>query len=348
MLKAGSHLALVTDAWLPQTNGVVRTLTRTCAELEAMGYRVSPISPDQFKTVACPTYPEIRLAMGAFGTVGKKLAALNPDAIHIATEGPLGWAARRWCLKNKVPYTTAYHTRFPEYVHARCRLPLAASYAVMRFFHKHSAAVMTPSQGIVDALTARGFKNARLWSRGVELDKFNPAGPVADFSGYRKPVAICTGRVAVEKNLPAFLSMPWPGTKVVVGDGPARDALQKAFPDAVFTGRLSDEDMVAHLRAADVFVFPSLTETFGNVVLEALACGTPVAAYPVVGPADTIGGAPHKVGALDTDLAQAAGSALTATRTDCRTYAETFTWPAATRTFLNYLAPLNPQAKAAA
>ena len=342
---AGAHIVLVTDAWLPQTNGVVRTLGITVDELQQLGHTVTPITPQDFNTIPCPTYPEIRLAVLPGRKLAKQLSNLTFDHIHIATEGPIGMAARRWCLKNGVPFSTAFHTRFPEYISTRTGIPARWGYIMMRRFHAPAKSVMVPTQTMIDTLVEHGFENAKLWARGVHLDKFKPAAtrPTV-LDDLPRPIAICTGRVSVEKNLEAFLGMDWPGSKVIVGDGPQRAELEKKYPNVRFTGKLSDADMIAHLQAADVFVFPSLTETFGNVVLEALACGLPVAAYPITGPKDILGLAPvpNKVGALDADLATAAQAAVKdADRAACRAHAESFRWPVVTQQFLSHLAPAN-------
>lgn len=346
------HIALVTDAWLPQVNGVVRSLQTTIQHLEARGHKVTTISPLDFKTIPCPTYPEIRLAIFAKSRVWALLENMQPDCIHIATEGPLGFAARSFCLKRGLPFTTAFHTRFPEYVAARTPIPEAWGYKFMRWFHAPSQAVMVPSQSMIDCLAENGFTNAVLWSRGVDLAKFSAEKSApATYNGLKRPIALCTGRVAVEKNLEAFLSMPFDGTKVIVGDGPARPQLEAKYPDVIFTGKLSDADMVAHLQGADVFVFPSKSETFGNVVTEALACGLPVAAFDVTGPKDILGQAKNisKIGSLAQGndaaaLAEATKQALkTADRTACRKHAETFSWAAVTDQFFSHLAPITEQ-----
>jgi glycosyltransferase involved in cell wall biosynthesis len=330
------HLAIVTDAWAPQVNGVVRTLQRTRMEIERLGHRVDVVSPDQFRTVPCPTYPEIRLALWPGPKLGRQLDAMQPDAIHIATEGPLGRAARAWCLRRRLPFTTAYHTRFPEYVAARFAVPLAWTYAIVRRFHAPAARVMVATQSIESELAARGFANISRWTRGVDLDLFRPDKPtVLDLP---RPIHLYVGRVAVEKNIGAFLSLKLPGSKVVIGDGPQRAALQARHRDVHFLGAKHGEDLARHVAAGDVFVFPSLTDTFGLVMLEAMACGLPVAAFPVAGPKDVV--RDGVVGALDWDLAKAAERAIALPRAACRRYAQDFSWEAATRQFLANLAPI--------
>jgi glycosyltransferase involved in cell wall biosynthesis len=329
---------VITDAWLPQTNGVVRTLQTTQAHIRAGGGQVTFITPQDFKTIPCPTYPEIRLSLFVRGRLERLMAASAVNAVHIATEGPLGWAARGICLKKGIPFTTAYHTKFPEYVQARTFLPVGASYALLRRFHNAGKRVMVPTPSMQQTLKEWGFANPVIWSRGVNVELFKPA-PKSKFQNLEGPVYICHGRVAVEKNLEAFLALKLDGTKVIIGDGPDLPKLRKKYPEVLFLGHLPDADMIAHLQSADVMVFPSVTETFGNVVLEALACGLPVAALPVTGPKDIIGTAP--VGVLDTDLASAARKALTLDRTACRAHAERFTWHAATKQFADSLEIFN-------
>jgi glycosyltransferase involved in cell wall biosynthesis len=331
------RLALVTDAWIPQVNGVVRTLQRTRAELERLGHQVEIISPDQFRTIPCPTYPEIRLALWPGRKVYRELDALKPDAIHISTEGPLGRAARAWCLKRRLPFTTAYHTRFPEYVAARCAVPLAWTYAIVRRFHAPAARVMVATQSIESELTARGFANISRWTRGVDLELFHPREQAP--LDLPRPIHLYVGRVAVEKNIGAFLALTLPGSKVVIGDGPQLAALKARYPDVHFLGAKYGSDLARHVAAGDVFVFPSLTDTFGLVMLEAMACGLPVAAFPVAGPKDVV--REGEVGALDWDLAKAVERALALPRAACRLYAQDFSWEAATRQFLANLAPVS-------
>jgi glycosyltransferase involved in cell wall biosynthesis len=332
------HLALVTDAWAPQVNGVVRTLQRTRAELERLGHQVDVISPDQFRTIPCPTYPEIRLALWPSRKLGRMLDALKPDAIHISTEGPLGRAARAWCLRRRLPFTTAYHTRFPEYVAARLAVPLSWTYAIVRRFHAPATRVMVATQSIETELTERGFANISRWTRGVDLELFHP-GERATLD-LPRPIHLYVGRVAVEKNIGAFLDLKLPGSKVVIGDGPQLAALKAQYPDVHFLGAKYGPDLARHVAAGDVFVFPSLTDTFGLVMLEAMACGLPVAAFPVAGPKDVV--REGEVGALDWDLAKAVERALALPPAACRLYAQGFSWEAATRQFLANLAPLLP------
>jgi glycosyltransferase involved in cell wall biosynthesis len=336
------RIAIVTDAWWPQVNGVVRTLTETRRELAALGHEVLMLTPERFRTIPCPTYPEIQLSLAAGGAVARLLDEFGPDAVHIATEGPLGWTARGYCLKREVPFTTAYHTRFPEYVQARFGVPLSWSYAVLRRFHGPAARVMVPTPTVRDDLESWGFRNVVLWSRGVDIQTFNPqpAGEnPRDFLKERRPIFLYVGRVAVEKNVEAFLELDLPGTKWVVGEGPALPALKRKYGDGVYwAGVLSQHDLARFYAAADVFVFPSKTDTFGLVLLEAMACGLPVAAYPVTGPLDVIGTSP--AGALDNDLRAACLRALEIPRAVARVHAERFSWAACAQQFAEHLRPV--------
>jgi glycosyltransferase involved in cell wall biosynthesis len=332
-------ILLVTDAWLPQTNGVVNTLRHTVSRLEARGHSVERLSPEQFRNVPCPTYPEIRLSLVPGRAVAERIDALAPDAIHIATEGPLGMAARRHCLKRGLSFTTSYHTQFPQYLRMRAPIPLAWSYRALRWFHGPARRCMVSTPTVQAELERRGFGNIARWRRGVDTDLFRPREP--GYPGLPRPVAAYVGRVAVEKNVEAFLSMPWHGSKLVIGDGPARARLVDRFPDAHFAGFRFGEDLAWHLAGADVMVFPSRTDTFGLVNLEALACGVPVAAYPVQGPLDVL--QPGVTGELDEDLAVAAGRALALDRADCRAQALEWSWEACTAEFEANLVPARLQ-----
>ena len=324
------RLVLVSDAWYPQVNGVVRTLDTLRGHLVDRGWQVFMITPDRFRTVPCPTYPEIRLSMFAKRKVAAMIEAAQPSAIHISTEGPLGLAARRHCIRRGYPFTTAYHTRFPEYIHARIGLPLGISYRVLRWFHDRSSSVMVATASIEAELRKAGFRHLRRWSRGVDTALFHPRDKA--FLDAPRPIAMYVGRVAVEKNLEAFLSLDLPGTKYVVGDGPQRRELEAKYPDVRFAGMRVGEDLAAHLAAADVFVFPSLTDTFGMVMLEALASGVPVAAYPVAGPLDVIN--QSGAGALDENLKAAVERALRIAPETCRDYALKFSWDHAVDQFV--------------
>lgn len=328
------RLLLVTDAWAPQVNGVVRTLETVVEQLRGRGDEVEVVHPGLFRTVPCPTYPEIRLALAPGRGLEQAWERFQPDAVHIATEGPLGMAARRACLRRKQPFSTAFHTRFPEYVHARTRIPASLSYRVMRWFHGPAERVMVATETVQRDLEHHGFGNCVRWSRGVDTAAFSPEGPRAlELEG---PVFLYCGRVAVEKNIEAFLALDLPGTKLVVGDGPARASLERRFPDAVFAGMQRGADLAAHYRSADVFVFPSRTDTFGLVMLEALASGLPVAAYPVSGPLDVVGGT--DVAVLDEDLGRAARAALDLDPARCRAFAEEHSWARCADLFRSYLA----------
>ncbi|CAA7621714.1 Glycosyltransferase [Magnetospirillum sp. LM-5] len=323
---------------------MVRTLDTLKAELERTGHQVVMVTPDLFRSVACPTYPEIRLALAPSAKLARLIEAAQPCAIHIATEGPLGWAARRFCRRRQLPFTSAYHTKFPEYVRARFGVPLGLSYRVMRRFHDASARVMVATRSIENELTARGFSRLGRWSRGVDTAQFRPRpecrGEHGPLAGLARPIFLSVGRVAVEKNIEAFLALDLPGSKVVVGDGPMADELKRRHPEAHFVGARFGEDLARHYAAADVFVFPSMTDTFGLVLLEALASGLPVAAYPVPGPLDVLEGG--TAGILDTDLGKAARAALALSPEACRAHAMGFSWAAATQQFLANLQPFDP------
>jgi glycosyltransferase involved in cell wall biosynthesis len=327
-------IAIVTDAWFPQTNGVVRTLSITARRLAALGHEVRIIEPTHFRTFPCPTYPEIRLAWLPYRQLDLALTAFEPDAIHVATEATLGLAARAWCRRRCMPFTTSYHTQFPEYVRARAPIPLAVTYAHLRRFHAAAQRTMVATPSLQCQLESRGFENLVRWTRGVDIDLFKPHRK--ELLDLPRPIAVYVGRVAVEKNIEAFLKMDWPGTRLVIGDGPARRSLEASYPRARFIGFKFGEELAGLIAAADVFVFPSRTDTFGLVILEALACGLPVAAYPVTGPIDIV--QPGLTGVLSEDLGVAAARALRLNPADCRTYALAHTWDAATQQFLSNLA----------
>ncbi|MBI1330907.1 MAG: glycosyltransferase [Alphaproteobacteria bacterium] len=331
--QAAEHhrVLIVTDAWRPQVNGVVRTLEMLGRDLSAMGHDVRYATPEGRFTVPLPTYNEIRLAIFPRKSLEKMIDNFHPDAIHIATEGTLGLSARAICVKRHIPFTTSFHTRFPEYVQARFPLiPVSWVYAFLRWFHGPADAMMVATDSLKREMQARGFTNLKIWSRGVDVDQFHPiADAKMPFAG---PIWLYVGRIAVEKNIEAFLQLDLPGTKVLIGDGPARTHLQQQYPDAKFLGPKTGEDLVRHYAASDVFVFPSRTDTFGLVMLEALACGVPVAAFPVEGPRDVLGDAP--VAVLDEDLRAACLKALTISREEARAYALTRSWRACTDQFL--------------
>lgn len=324
---------IVTDAWHPQVNGVVRSIERIVEQMVDRGIDVKLITPLEFRTMPMPGYDEIRLSLTHKHAVHEKIRSIRPDAIHIATEGPLGLIARKYCVERKLPFSTAYHTQFPEYLRARLPVPVNWSYAFLRWFHGAARYCLVGTPHLQTQLEARGFPNVALWTKGVDTTLFHPAKRA--HLQYDKPVFLYVGRVAVEKNVEAFLGLDLPGTKIVVGDGPSRKELETNYPGIVFTGALHGEDLARLFASADVFVFPSRTDTFGLVLLEALASGTPVAAFPVTGPIDVIGKAP--VGVLKDDLAAAALEALEIPRENCRAYAERFSWDASAQQFLDHL-----------
>ena len=338
-----TKIMLVTDAWEPQVNGVVRTLANTMRELKALGCEIEVISPADYKfTFPLITYSEIRLAPGNRGDIDDRFLSFAPDAVHIATEGPLGWDARAICLKHKFPFTTSYHTQFPEYVHARFWwIPLWAGYRYMHAFHDRSGRMMVATPTMQDQLRLQGFRNTALWSRGVDVEMFHPNKRDVDGGVYKdlpRPVFAYVGRVAVEKNIEAFLELDLPGSKVVVGDGPARAELMAKYPNAVFPGSKFGDELARYFADADVFVFPSFTDTFGLVILEAAACGTPVAGFVAPGPKDILPGT--GAGVVDDDLRKACLEALKLSREDARALAERYSWRACAEDFRRNLEPL--------
>ena len=340
------RIILATDAWHPQVNGVVRTLSTTVDGLRSEGHDVEVIEPSLFWTMPCPTYPEIRLSLACARKVQKILDDRQPDAIHIATEGPIGWAARRWCLRNGRRYTTAFHTRFPDYVSIRTKIPVEWIWRVMRRFHGRADRTFAATTSLAQELNARGLERTHIWPLGVDLDQFNPQVPphpaLKDLS---RPILLSVGRIAPEKNIEAFLDLDVEGTKVVVGGGPALERLKKEYPEVVFLGMKQGVELSSIYTAADVFVFPSRTDTFGLVNIEALACGLPVAAYPVAGPADILGpdergnhGGKRLIGALDEDLGEAVERALKADRKAAAREATHYNWGRCTSLFFAGLA----------
>ncbi|MEQ8816456.1 MAG: glycosyltransferase family 1 protein [Thalassobaculum sp.] len=329
------HILIATDAWYPMINGVVRVIDSVRLRLFDRGHRVTVISPDQFASVPCPGYAEIPLAIAPQRRIRHFLKKDRPDVIHIATEGPIGWATRAACLSKGLPFTTAYHTKFPQYLTERLPIPLGWGYGALRRFHGPSRCVFSPSPSVAAELKERGFSNVLEWSHGVDTRTFRPRGK--GFFDLPGPIFMYVGRIAVEKNLPAFLDLDLPGSKVVVGRGPDRDALMKRYPDVLFHVCHGDDELSRCYSAADAFVFPSRTDTFGLVMLEALACGVPVAAYPVPGPLDALGAtgpidAGH--GVLNDDLRAAALAAVGKSPDACRAYAEKFDWDRVTDQFL--------------
>ncbi|MBY5788325.1 glycosyltransferase family 1 protein [Rhizobium leguminosarum] len=334
------RLVIVTDAWHPQVNGVVRSIENTNRELAKMGVEVSMVTPERFNSIPCPTYPEIRLSIANYRRIAREIEKHNPSYVHIATEGPLGLTARRWCLKNRMPFSTSYHTRFPEYVSARLPIPKSWLYSFVRWFHNGGAGCMVATPSLARELSEKGIRNLMPWSRGIDATQFRPMELEENPFGLARPIFMTVGRVALEKNLPAFLDLDLPGSKVVVGDGPARAELEQRYPEVHFTGVQFGEDLAKTYAQADVFVFPSLTDTFGNTILEALASGVPVAAYPVTGPLDIIG-EDSEVGALDQNLQAACLAALSASRDKARELAMQYSWEAATLQFINNIRAAN-------
>ncbi len=337
------RIMIVSDAWYPQTNGVVATLAQTASWLARFGHEVRMITPGDFRSVACPTYAEIRLSVLPYRAAARKMRSFGPHAVHIATEGPLGLAARRYCLRHSLRFTTSYHTRFPQYLRARLPIPTALSYRALRWFHGAADRCMVSTASVREELEIRGFPNLSVWRRGVDTELFKPRDKA--FLDLRRPIAAYVGRIAVEKNVEAFLSMPWSGAKILIGDGPARARLQAKFREAHFVGFRFGEDLARHLAAADVMVFPSRTDTFGLVNLESMACGVPVAAFPVTGPIDVV--EDGVTGALDHDLARAALRALTLDPRACRERAQRAGWQVCSREFESNLVLCRAPAAAA-
>src|SRR5467141_4115768 len=330
------RIMIATDAWHPQVNGVVRTLTSLARSASALGAEIDFLTPDGFPSVGVPTYPGLRVALPDRREIVRRIEAASPDAIHVATEGPIGWAVRAYCRRRKLAFTTSYTTRFPEYIAVRSIIPASLSYAVLRHFHAAAAMTMIATASLRQELGARGFRKLGTWTRGVDTDLFTPNDAVE--LDLPRPIFMTVGRIAVEKNLEAFLSLDLPGSKIVIGDGPQKAELERRYPKARFLGEKTGKDLPSHLAAADVFVFPSRTDTFGVVQLEALACGTPVAAFPVTGPLDVI--ADHPVGALDTDLRSACVRALDISRESCRSFALERSWENSARQFIGNLSAL--------
>lgn len=326
------RILIATDAWFPQVNGVVRTLTTLARTVSKFGATVEFLTPEGFPSVPLPTYPGLRCALTNKSEIARRIEAAKPDAIHIATEGTIGLAVRRYCISRKRPFTTSYTTRFPEYLSARLPVPEAWSYAALRHFHNAAAVTMVSTDSMMADLRHWGFRNLGMWTRGVDTDIFKPERAVT--LDLPRPIFITVGRVAVEKNIDAFLSLDLPGSKVVVGTGPEEASLRNRFPQAKFLGSLTDASLAGHVAAADVFVFPSKTDTFGLVQLEALACGVPVAAFPVTGPRDVIGGT--SVGVLSDDLRAACMAALDIPRDACRAFALERSWDVSANQFLGH------------
>jgi glycosyltransferase involved in cell wall biosynthesis len=330
------HLLLITDAWQPLINGVVRTLGHTVGYLESIGIEVTVVHPGIFRTMPLPGYREIRIALFPGQRLDQIMSGSDANAIHIATEGPLGWAARRYCLRKGLPFTTTYHTQFPEYVNLRTGLPLSFGYSIVRLFHKPASNTFVATQSMEDRLREKGFEHLHRWGRGVDTSLFRPGASKGHCIEGERPVAVFLGRVAIEKNIRAFLDMPFNGTKVVIGDGPDKKRLQDNYPDVKFAGYKTGKELACHIADADVMVFPSKTETFGVVMLESMACGVPVAAYPVTGPVDVIENGVN--GCVDEDLQVAVKAALEVDAESCRRFAEKFSWENSANQFLSGLA----------
>lgn len=326
-------ILIISDAWEPQVNGVVRTLKMTSRQLGHLGHEVHFITPSLFKSIPCPTYPEISLAITTSSRIASLIDSIKPDCLHIATEGPLGWLARSVAIKRGWPFTTSYHSRFPEYVNIRFKIPTSWSYNLFKYFHNAAKANLAPTPAIVNDLKNRGFNSPRLWSRGVDFGTFNISGPKIPRS--ESPIFLHVGRLAVEKQVDEFLKLDLPGEKWVAGDGPERERLQKSYPNVRWFGMLDGPSLASLYRTADVFVFTSVTDTFGLVMLESMACGTPVAAFPVPGPIDVV--APDESGVLDNDLRSACMKALDISRSSVLAHAQSFSWERASNQFLSAL-----------
>lgn len=336
---AEMRILIVSDAWYPQLNGVVRALSSTRDQLTGLGHEVEVIGPAPFRSVPYPAYPEIRLALATPGRVGRMIARFAPDAVHLATEGPLGWCARHWLKRRGIPFTTSFHTMFPLYLKLQSGIPERWSFAVLRRFHNASTRTMYSTETLRHVLAHQGFRSLVQWVRGVDTEQFRPVPPVdLKLPG---PILMYVGRLAIEKNIDAFLGLNLPGTKVLVGDGPQRAALQEKYPGAVFLGPRYGAELVAHYCAADVLVFPSKTDTLGLVMLEAAACGVPVAAFPVPGPTDIIGGS--GAGVLNNNLAAAVEAALDIDPETCRKHALRYSWEVSARQFIGNLAPVGEE-----
>jgi glycosyltransferase involved in cell wall biosynthesis len=330
------RILIATDAWHPQVNGVVRTLTSLARSAAALDADIAFLTPEGFPSLGLPTYPGLRIGLPNRREISRRIEAAAPDAIHIATEGPIGWSVRAHCRRRKLAFTTSYTTRFPEYVEVRTSIPAGVGYAVLRHFHSAAAMTMVATASLRQELNARGFRRLGFWGRGVDTNLFTPDAPAK--LDLPRPIFMTMGRVAVEKNLEAFLALELPGSKVVIGEGPQRAELERRYPQAIFLGEKKGADLSSHLAAADVF--PSRTDTFGVVQLEALACGTPVAAFPVTGPLDVI--ANHPIGALSEDLGEACIRALGMSREACRNFAIERSWENSARQFIGNLTALQP------
>ncbi|MCC6679356.1 MAG: glycosyltransferase family 1 protein [Phycisphaeraceae bacterium] len=343
-------IALITDAWQPQVNGVVRTWQQVIALTQPMGYQWNVIHPGLFRNMPAPRYPEIRLALMPGRKMARLLDETQPQAIHIATEGPLGLAGRRYCIRRRLPFTSSYHTQYPLYLRRYYGIPERYTYRFMRWFHAPARATLVPTPSLCRELEHHGFRNLVTWTRGVDCELFHPIAdaqiPNLNFRGQGRcasggrgrPIFLYAGRIAAEKNIEAFLTLDLPGSKVIVGDGPHRRTLENRFPQAYFVGYKFGRELVEHYAAADVFVFPSRTDTFGIVLLEANACGLPVAAFPVTGPIDVV--APGRSGCLNHDLRAACLGALRLDRRAAVEHARQFTWQRCVQIALDHIALL--------
>ena len=336
MTEPRRHLALVTDAWEPQVNGVVRTYQEIVERLRARGWRVTVIHPGEFRCKPLPSDPEIAYAWDVWPKLPRMLRALAPDCLHLATEGPLGMTARIWCGLHGYRFTSSFHTKFPEFILERMGIPLFWTYGLAKWFHNRAERTLVPTPSLLRYLESRGFNRCRPWTHGVDIERFHPSRRRE--LDYPRPIALYVGRVSVEKNLEPFLSIKMPGTRLIVGDGPERAALEERYPEAHFLGVRTGEELATLYASADVFVFPSRTDTFGLVLLEALASGTPIAGYPVTGPIDIANDA--AVGGIEEDLGKAINRALACSRQDCRAYAEQMSWDEAERIFEATLVPM--------
>ncbi len=338
------RILIATDAWHPQVNGVLRTLVAVSHAAERLGHSVSFLTAEGMLTIGLPTYRNIRLGLPGRREIARRIASICPDAIHVATEGPIGHMVRLHCLRGARPFTTSFHTRFADYASARWPIPKSLSWAWLRWFHNASHATMASTPSLMQELRQRGFRNVVRWPRGVDPDLFHPRS--GGLAGVARPVFLSVGRLAVEKNIEAFLRLNLPGTKVVVGDGPALAALAERYPEALFLGQKEGEELASIYAAADVFVFPSRTDTFGLVLLEALSSGTPVAGFPLPATQDVVGNA--RVAVLDEDLRSACLAALDVRRHSCREYAEKLTWEQSARCFISNLKPAGSCGRSAA
>jgi len=328
------RILIATDAWFPQINGVVRTLENTIKELKKMGYEIEVICPSIFKNFPCPLYPEIALSFPKKSIIRNTIEIFKPDHLHIVTEGPIGLAVRKIAIKDKLSFSTSFHTRFPDYLWALAKVPPGIVWRGVKWFHSAAKSTMCPTPSIQKELIERGLKGVKVWTRGIDTSLFYPRERT--FSDHERPILMYVGRVSKEKNIEDFLKLEVAGTKYVVGDGPQKEALSRKYPEAKFLGYRTGDALVETISNGDVFVFPSKTETFGNVMLEALATGMPVAAYPAPGPKDLITNPLH--GCISEDLKEAVENALKhGMREECISFARSFSWRNATEQFVSGL-----------